>query len=86
MGERVSHTPVVLLRAICVTEVAKVVIPAQVFQQLIVIKVTVIAELAERVASVTGVIWVSMRSVTCQLLTIIPLPFMGKDLQGKSNF
>lgn len=39
---------------------AEVVVPAQVFKQLIIIKVTVIAELAERVSSVAGVVWVSM--------------------------
>lgn len=59
---------------------AEVVVPAQVFKQLVIIEVTVIAELAERVSSVTGVVRVSMRSVTCQFLTVVPFTLMGEDL------
>lgn len=51
------------------------------FQQLIVIKVAVIAELAERVSSVTSVIWVSVCSVSCQFLTVVPLTLIGEDLK-----
>lgn len=84
--ESATHTPVVLLRAVCITKVAEVVVPAQVFQQLVIIEVSVIAELTEGVASVTGVIRVSVCSVTCQLLTIIPLPLIGEDLEGEVRF
>lgn len=59
---------------------AEVVVPTQVFEQLIVVQVTVVTELAEWMSSVTRVIWVSVRSVTCQFLTIIPLPLVGEDL------
>lgn len=69
---------------------AEIVVPAQVFKQLIIIKIPVITELAEWVSSVAGVVWVSVCSVTCQLLTVVPLPFMSKDLaQGinlRNNF
>lgn len=64
---------------------AEVVVPAQVFQQLIIIKVAVVAELAERVSSVTGVIWVSMCSVTCQFLSVVPLPLVGEDLRARKS-
>ena len=77
------YTPVIFLRTVCITEVAEVVVPAQVFQQLVIIEVSVIAELAEWVSSVTGVVWVSVRSMTGQLLTVVPLPFMGEDLAGE---
>lgn len=72
----VVSTPVVLLRTVCVTEMTEVVVPAQVLQQLIVVEVTIVAELAERVPSVTGVIRVSVRSMSSQLLTIVPLPLV----------
>lgn len=61
---------------------AEVVVPAQVFKQLIVIEVTIVTELAEWVSSVAGVVWVSMRSVTRQFLTVVPLSLMGEDLMG----
>lgn len=79
------HPPVIFLGTVRVTEMAEVVVPAQVFEQLIVIKVTIIAELAERVSSVAGVIWVSMRSVTRQFLTVVPLSLVGEDLMGATN-
>lgn len=72
---------VVLLGTVCITEMAEVVVPAQVFKQLVIIEVTVITELAERVSSVTGVVRVSMRSVTCQFLTVVPFTLMGEDLE-----
>lgn len=56
---------VVLLGTVCVTEVAEVVIPAQVFQQFIIVQVAVITELTERVSSVACIIRVSMCSVAC---------------------
>lgn len=77
------YPPVVFLGTVCITEMAEVVVPAQVLKQLIIIKVTVIAELAERVPSVAGVIWVSVCSVTCQFLTVVPLPLVGEDLVGE---
>lgn len=76
---------VIFLGTVCVTEMAEVVVLAQVFEQLIVIKVTIIAELAERVSSVAGVIWVSVRSVTRQFLAVVPLSLMGEDLMGAAN-
>lgn len=79
-------TPVVLLRTVSVAEMAEVVVPSQVFKQLVVVKVAVVAELAERVSSVTGVIWVSVCSVTCQFLTSVPLPLVGEDLVGAVTF
>lgn len=75
-----KHTPVVLLGTVCITEMAEVVVPAQVLKQLIVIKVAVVAELAERVSSVTGVVRVSVCSVACQFLSVVPFTFMGEDL------
>lgn len=80
------YKPVVFLRTICITEMAEVVVPTQVFQQLIIIKVTVITELAEGVSSVTGVIWVSMCSVTCQFLTGVPFTLIGEDLEEEVKF
>lgn len=65
---------------------AEVVVPAQVLQQLIVVKVTVIAELAERVSSVAGVVRISVRSVTCQFLAVVPFTLMGEDLVGEGKF
>ena len=79
-------TPVVLLGTVSVAEMAEVVVPSQVFKQLVVVKVTVVAELAERVSSVTGVIWVSVCSVTCQFFTSVPLPLVGEDLVGAVKF
>lgn len=79
-------TPVVLLGTVSITEMAEVVVPSQVFKQLIIVKVTVIAEFAERVSSVTGVVRVSMCSVTCQFLTGVPLPLVGEDLVGEVKF
>lgn len=58
----------------------EVVVPTQVLQQLVIVEVTIIAELAERMSSVTGVIRVSVRSVACQFLTIVPFSLMRKDL------
>lgn len=75
-------TPVVLLGTVSIAKMAEVVVPSQVFKQLIIVKITVVAELAERVSSVTGVIRVSMCSVTCQFLTVVPLALMGEDLVG----
>lgn len=80
------NTPVVFLRTVSITEMAEVVVPAQVFKQLVVIEVSVITELAERVSSVACVIWVSMRSVACQFLSVVPLALIGKDLVGKVKF
>lgn len=80
------YAPVVFLGTVCITEMAEVVVPAQVFKQLVIIKVTVIAELAERVSSVTGVVRVSMCSVTCQFLTVVPLTLMREDLVGEVEF
>lgn len=80
------YAPVVFLRTVCIAEVAEVVVPAQVFQQLVIIKVTVVTELAERVSSVAGVVRVSMRSVTSQFLTVVPLPLMGEDLVVEVTF
>lgn len=79
------HLPVVFLRAICITEVAEVVVPAQVFKQLVIVKIPVIAEFAEGVSSVAGVIRVSVCSVLCQFLTVIPFPLVTEDLvkEGK---
>lgn len=65
---------------------AEIVIPAQVLQQLIIIEVTVITEFAEWVSSVAGVIRVAMSSVTSELLTIVPFPFVRKDLVRNQNF
>lgn len=83
---RQLYVPVIFLGTVCITEMAEVVVPAQVFQQLIIIKVTVVTELAERVSPVTGVIWVSMYSVTCQFLAGVPLALMGEDLEGEVKF
>lgn len=62
---------------------AEVVVPAQVLQQFIVVKVTVIAELAERVSPVTGVVWIAVCSVTGQFLAVVPFTLMGEDLEGE---
>lgn len=77
--------PVVFLRAICITEVAEVMVPAQVFKQLIIVKVPVITKFAKGVPSVAGVIRVSVGSVLCQFLAVIPFSLMTEDLvkEGK---
>lgn len=77
--------PVVLLSPLRVTEVAEVVIPAQVFQQLIVVQVALVAELAEGVAPVGGVIRVPMDPVPGQVLPGIPLPLVGEDLESRDG-
>lgn len=59
---------------------AEVVVPAQVFKQLVVVKIPVIAKFAEGVSSVAGVIWVSVCSVLCQFLAVIPLSLVTEDL------
>lgn len=64
---------------------AEVVVSPQVFQQLIVVQVTIVAELAERVSSVTRVVRVSVRSVTGEFLTVVPLPLMREDLKGEQT-
>ncbi|TNN43766.1 hypothetical protein EYF80_046037 [Liparis tanakae] len=66
---------------------AEVVVPAQVLQQLVVVEVPVVAELAERVSSVAGVVRISVRSVTGQFLAVVPFTLMGEDLslQQKSS-
>lgn len=79
------YKPVIFLGTISVTEMAEVVISAQVFKQLVVVQVTFIAELAERVTPVTGVIRVSMRSVTGQFFPVVPLALRGEDLGGEAN-
>lgn len=61
---------------------AEVVVPAQVFEQLVVVKVTVVAELAERVTPVAGVVRVSVGPVPSQFLAVVPLALMGEDLMG----
>ena len=80
------HTPVIFLRTVCIAKVAEVVVPAQVFKQLIIVKVTVVTELAERMSSMTGVVWVSVCSVTSQFLAVVPLTLMGEDLAGEVKF
>lgn len=55
-------------------------VPTQVFEQLVVVKVTVVAELAERVTPVAGVVRVSVGPVPSQLLAVVPLALMGEDL------
>lgn len=80
VSARSFHLPVVFLRAICITEVAEVVVPAQVFKQLIVVEIPVITKFAEGVSSVAGVIRVSVCSMLCQLLAVIPFPLMTEDL------
>lgn len=60
---------------------AEVVVPAQVLEQLIVVEVTLVAELAERVPSVTRVVRIAVRSVPRQFLTVIPLPLIREDLE-----
>ena len=77
-----THSPVVLLRTVCVAEVAEIVVAPQVLEQLIVVKVTVIAELAEWVAAVAGVVRVTVRPMPRQLLAVVPLPLVGEDLGG----
>lgn len=74
------HLPVVFLRAICITEVAEVVVPAQVLKQLVVVKVPIITKFAEGVSSVAGVIGVSVGSVLRQLLAVVPFPLVTEDL------
>lgn len=59
---------------------AEIVVPAQVFQQLIIVKVTVIAELAERVSSVTGVVRVPVSPMASQFFTVVPLALIGENL------
>lgn len=56
------------------------------FQQLVVVKVTVVAKLAEWMPFVTGVVWISMRSVAGQFLTVVPLTLVGEDLAGEVEF
>lgn len=73
--------PVVLLSPLRVTEVAEVVVPAQVFEQLVVVQVALVAELAEGVAPVGGVIRVPVDPVPGQVLPGIPFPLVGEDLQ-----
>lgn len=64
---------------------AEIMVPAQMLQQLVVIEVTVVTELAERVSSVAGVVWVAVSSVASELLAIVPLPLVGKDLMGNQR-
>lgn len=64
---------------------AEVVVPAQVLEQLVVVEVAVVTELAERVSSVAGVVRVAVRSVPRQLLTVVPLALVGEDLPGDSS-
>lgn len=77
--------PVVFLRAICITEVAEVVVSAQVFKQLIIVKIPVITKFAKWMSSVAGVIRVSMCSVLCQFLAVIPFPLVTKDLAKETK-
>lgn len=79
------YLPVVFLRAICITEVAEIVVPAQVFKQLIIVKISVITKFAEGVSSVAGVIRVSVRSVLCQFLAVIPFSLVTEDLVKEGN-
>lgn len=62
---------------------AEVVIPAQVFQQLVVVQVALVAELAEGVAPVGGVIGVPVDPVPGQVLPGIPFPLIGEDLESR---
>lgn len=80
------YLPVVFLRAVCITEMAEVVVPTQVFKQLIIVKITVITKFAEGVSSVAGVIRVSMCSVLCQFLAVVPFPLVTEHLvkEGKA--
>lgn len=75
--------PVVLLSPLRVTEVAEIVIPAQVFEQLVIVQVPLITEFAEGVAPVGGVIGVPMDPVPGQVLPGIPFPLVGEDLQSR---
>lgn len=64
---------------------AEIVVPAQVFKQLIIVKISVVAKFAEGVSSVAGVIRVAVCSVLCQFLAVIPFPLVTEDLvkEGK---
>lgn len=79
------YEPVVFLRAVSITEVTEVVVPAEVLQQLIVVKVAVVTELAERVSAVTGVVRVALCAVTCQVLPVVPLAFVTENLKEEGH-
>lgn len=64
---------------------AEVVVPAQVLEQLVVVKVTVITELAERVTPVAGVVRVSVHSVPSQFFSVVPLTLIREYLIGVKN-
>lgn len=83
-GGLCAITPIIFLRAVSVAEVAEVVVLSQVFEQLVVVEVAVVAEFTQRVSPVTGVIWVAVSSMACEFFTVVPLPLMGKDLGEES--
>lgn len=62
---------------------AEVVVPAQVLEQLVVVQVALVAELAEGVAPVGGVIGVPVDPVPGQVLPGVPFPLVGEDLEGR---
>lgn len=79
------YLPVVFLRAICIAEVAEVVVPAQVFKQLVIVKIAVVAKFAEGVSSVAGVIWVPVCPVLCQFFAVIPFSLVTEDLVNEGQ-
>lgn len=74
------YLPVVLLGSICITEMTEVVVSTQVFQELVVIQVPFVTEFAKGMSSVGCVVRVSLRSMSNQVFTVVPLFLIRKYL------
>lgn len=77
---RNSEVPIVFLRSVCITEMAKVVISPQVLKQFIVIQISVIAEFTKRMPAMRRVVRVALRPVSSQFFAVVPLPLVGEYL------
>lgn len=82
----VLNPPVVVLGPIRVTEVAEVVVSTQMLEQLVIVQIAFITELAEWVPTMRRVIWVPLHAVPCQVLARVPLALICEDLWGMGNW
>lgn len=65
---------------------AEVVVATQVLEQLVIVQVALVTELAERVPTVRRVVRVPLHAVPSQVLARVPLALICEDLQGMGGW
>ena len=73
-----------VLDPVDITEMAEEMVPSQMLEEEVFVHKAGVAELAERVAPVGGIVCVPFTPVSCQLGTRVDASLMGEDLE-KNN-